>query len=71
MHDALLNRTLRFTIVGIISTLCLAAIILFYQALLDGIWSNFATAASKIAWGLGTATAGLILIKYRTDLIDT
>jgi hypothetical protein len=71
MHDALLNRTLRFTVVGIISTLCLAALILCYQGLLDGIWGNFANAAIKIAWGLGAGVAGLILVKYRTDLIDT
>ncbi len=71
MHDALLNRTLRFTIVGIISTLCLSALILLYQGLLDGLWGNFTAAGSKVGWGLAAATAGLILIKYRTDLIDT
>jgi len=71
MQDLVLNRTLRFTIVGTISALCLICLVLCYQALFDGICGNFADSATKFAWGLGAGTAGLALIRHRGDLIDT
>ena len=52
MQDALLNRSLRLTVVGTISTLALICLILCYQALFDTICGNIPDAADKMTWGL-------------------
>ena len=70
MSDILLNRSLRLTIVGTISALCLICLVLCYQAMFDAIWGNFPDAAGKFVWGLGAGTAGLVLMRHRGDLID-
>ncbi len=71
MQDALLNRSLRLTIVGTISTLALICLILGYQALFDAICGNLPDAASKMTWALGAGISAILLIRYRCDLIDT
>jgi hypothetical protein len=71
MQDIVLNRSLRLTIVGTISALCLTCLVLCYQALFDAICGNFADSAGKFIWGLAAGTAGLALIRHRSDLIDT
>lgn len=71
MHDLLLNRTLRLTVVGTIAVLGFTCLILSYQALSDSIGGSVAAAVAKLGWGLAAGAAGLGLIRYRNDLIDT
>ena len=71
MQDALLNRTLRLTIVGTVSMLCVACLILCYGALFDSLGGNVAMAGHKLIWGLAAGSAGFILGRWRNELIDT
>jgi hypothetical protein len=71
MDDLFLNRTLRLTIVGTISLLSLICLILAYQALFDGICGNVREAIRQMTWGAIAGCAALLLIRYRTDLIDS
>lgn len=71
MHDILLNRTLRLTVVGTISIIALISLILCYQALFDGITGSWSDAISKAIWGTLAGSGALLMIRYRTDLIDT
>ena len=71
MHEnALLDRSLRVTIVGTIALIALAALILCYQGLFELAGLDFAAAGMKFGWGAACATASLLLIRYRGDLID-
>jgi hypothetical protein len=70
MRDALLDRSLRVTVVGTIALIALAALILCYQALFELIGFDLPGAGMKLGWGAGCATASLLLIRYRGDLID-
>jgi hypothetical protein len=69
-NDPLLNRSIRLTIVGTISIIALAALILLFHALFDLIARDFSAAGDKLAWGVMAAIASLLLIRYRNDLID-
>ena len=71
MHDALLNQTLRLVVVGTISLLTLICLILGYQALFAGICGNFPEAVREMTWAAIAGCSALLLIRYRTDLIDT
>jgi len=71
MQDAILNRSLRLTIVGTISALALICLVLGYQALFDAICGNLADAAGKMTWSLGAGLCAILLIRHRCDLIDT
>jgi hypothetical protein len=71
MHDIFLNRTLRLTVVGTISLLTLTFLILTYQALFDGICGNLFEAIRQMTWGAVAGCGALLLIRYRTDLIDS
>jgi hypothetical protein len=71
MHDILLNRTLRLTVVGTISLLALTCLILAYQALFDVICGNLSEAIRQMTWGACAGAGALLLIRYRTDLIDS
>ena len=71
MHDALLNQTLRLVVVGTISLLTLACLILGYQALFAGICGNLTEGIRQMTWAAIAACGALLLIRYRTDLIDT
>jgi len=70
MHDALLNRTLRLTVVGTIAIISTTALILCYRSLFELIAYDFPSAGVKLGWGALCATAALLLIRYRGDLID-
>jgi hypothetical protein len=70
MQDALLNRTLRLTIVGTISIVSLACLILAYTAIFDLFARNWTDAAAHLVWSAGAALAALLLISYRNELID-
>jgi hypothetical protein len=69
-NDPLLNRSIRLTVVGTISIITLAALILLYHALFDLIARDFSAAGDKIGWGVQATIAALLLIRYRNDLID-
>lgn len=71
MQDALLNQSLRVTIVGTISATTLACLILGYQGLFELITLDLPSAGVKFGWGLLSGVSALLLIRYRTDLIDT
>jgi hypothetical protein len=71
MQDIFLNHTLRFTVVGTISLLTLICLILGYQSLFDGICGNLHEAVREMTWAAIAACGALLLIRYRTDLIDT
>jgi hypothetical protein len=70
MKDALLNRTLRLTIVGTISVTALACLILAYTAIFELFAHRWADAASRMVWSAGAALAALLLTVYRGELID-
>lgn len=70
MHDALLNRSLRLTLIGTISATSLACLILAYNALFDLMSARWSDAAARVVWSAGAALASLLLIYYRGDLID-
>jgi hypothetical protein len=70
MQDAILNRTLRLTIVGTISVMALASLILAYTAIFDLFARQWSDAAARLVWGAGAALAALLLIYYRGELID-
>ena len=70
MPDAILNQTLRLTIVGTISVLALACLILAYRAIFDCVAHDWPNAAAHLVWSAGSALAALLLIYYRGELID-
>ena len=70
MKDAILNRTLRLTIVGTISVLALASLILAYTALFDAFAQHWSNAAARLVWAASAALAALLLTVYRGELID-
>ena len=70
MRDAILNRSMRLTVVGMIAATGFAALILGYQGFFELLWGNFAAAGAKLAWGAGSGAAALLLMRYRDDLID-
>ena len=70
-HDAFLNSALRLTLVGTIAVIALMSLILGYQALFDTFTGSWAAAGEKLLWGTLAAISALLLIYYRTDLIDT
>ena len=70
MKDAILNRTLRLTIVGTISVLALASLILAYTAFFDAFARHWSDAAARLVWGASAALAALLLTVYRGELID-
>ena len=70
MHDAILNRSLRLTLIGTISATSLACLILAYNALFDLMSAHWADAAARVVWSAAAALASLLLIFYRDDLID-
>jgi hypothetical protein len=70
MHpDALLNRSLRFTIVGTIGLIALTALVLIYQALFELVSFDFPAAGMKVGWGVLCVVASALLIRFRDDLI--
>ena len=71
MHDLLLNRTLRLTVVGTISLLVLTFLILAYSALFEAICGNLSESIRLMTWGACAGAAALLLIRYRTELIDS
>ena len=70
MQDAILNRTLRLTIVGTISAMSLACLILAYTAIFDLFARHWTDAAARMVWSTSAALAALLLIYYRGELID-
>jgi hypothetical protein len=70
MQDAILNKTLRLTIVGTISIMALACLILAYTAIFDLLARQWADAAGRLVWSAGAALAALLLTCYRGELID-
>ena len=55
MQDALLNRTLRLTIVGTASVMSLACLLLAYAAIFDCFAQRWADAAAHMVWSAGAA----------------
>ena len=70
MRDAILNRSLRLTVVGMIAVTGFAALILGYLGFFELLWGNFPAAGARLGWGAGAGAAALLLIRYRDDLID-
>ena len=70
MHDALITRSLRFTIVLLISSIALGCLVFSYQAMFELIAGAFRNSLEKFGWGVALATAALLLIRYRGDLVD-
>ena len=70
MQDALLTRTLRYTILALISAISLGALILSYNGLFELLGAEYRAAGMKLGWGLGAGIAALLLIRYRGDLIE-
>jgi hypothetical protein len=70
MHDALLTRSLRYTILALISGLASGSLILCYRGLLEVIGGDLAAAGPGLGWGIAAGVAALLLIRYRGDLID-
>ena len=70
MRDAILNHTLRLTIVGTISVLALACLILAYLAIFDCFAQQWTNAAARLVWSASAALGALLLIYYRNELID-
>ena len=70
MQDALLTRSLRYTILAVISVMSLGSLILSYNAIFDLLSTDYRVAGMKLAWGLGAGTAALLLIRFRGDLIE-
>jgi hypothetical protein len=70
MHDALLNRSLRYTILALISGLAGGSVILCYRGLFELIARDYPVAGMRLGWGLAAGVAALLLIRYRGDLID-
>jgi len=70
MQDAILNKTLRLTIVGTISIMSLACLILAYWSIFDLIAQQWSTAAARLVWSASAALGALLLIYYRGELID-
>ena len=70
MRDALLNQTLRLTIIGTIAVLALACLILAYKAIFDCFVHDWPSAAARLVWSASAALAALLLIYYRGELID-
>jgi hypothetical protein len=68
--DALVNQSIRLTVVGTISIITLAALILLFHALFDLLARDFSGAGDKLAWGVMATIASLLLIRFRNDLID-
>ena len=66
----MINVSLRFTIVGVISMVTLACLILCYQAMFATICGDMMAAARQMFWGVFCAVCALLMIKYRDDLID-
>jgi hypothetical protein len=69
-QDAHLHRSLRLTIVGTISLIALAALVLCYQALFEVIGFDFPAAGMRLGWGVLCVIAALLLIRYKGDLVD-
>ena len=69
-QDALLDRSLRLTIVGTIALIALAALILCYQALFEFIGFDFPAAGMRLGWGVLCVIAALLLIRYKGDRVD-
>ena len=70
MQDAILNRTMRLTIVGTSSVMALACLILAYTAIFELLSARWTDAAFRLAWSAGAAVGALLLIYYRGELID-
>jgi hypothetical protein len=70
MSDAIVRRTLRFTIVAIITVIATTGLILSYRGLFELIIGQWQIAGMKLGWGIAAAVAALLLIRYRGDLID-
>ena len=70
MSDAIVRRTLRFTIVAIITVIATTGLILSYRGLFELIIGQWQNAVMKLGWGIAAAVAALLLIRYRGDLID-
>jgi len=70
MRDAILNQTLRLTIVGMIAVLALTCLILAYRAIFDCVAHDWPGAAAHLVWSASAALAALLLIYYRGELID-
>ena len=70
MSDAILRRTLRFTIVATITIIAMTGLILSYRGLYELLTAQWEAAGMKLGWGLGAAVAALLLIRYRGELID-
>jgi hypothetical protein len=70
MHDAILNKTLRLTIVGTIAILSLACLILAYLAIFEAIARHWPDAAARLVWSASAGLSSLLLITYRGELID-
>ena len=68
--DAFLNQSIRVTVVGTITIIAMAALILLFHALYDLLARDFSAAGDKLGWGVMAAIASLLLIRYRNDLID-
>jgi hypothetical protein len=69
-NDAILNRTMRLTIIGTIAVVSLAGLILAYNAMFDLLAHQWADAAGKLVWSASAALAAWLSIHYRGELID-
>ena len=70
MPDAILNKTLRLTIIGTISATSLACLVLGYHAMFDLMSARWTDAAGRLVWCAGAAVASLLVTYYRGELID-
>ena len=70
MHDDFIIRSLRLTLVLLISAIALGCLILSYQALFELIAGAFRGSLEKFAWGAALAAGALLLMHYRGELID-
>lgn len=70
MQDLLLARSLRYTILLVICAVTVAALLLGYRGMLELIAGDYRTGGIGLGWGIGSAAAALLLIRYREDLID-
>ena len=70
MSDAIVRRTLRFTIIATITLIAATGLILCYRGLFELLIAQWQSAGMKLGWGIAAAFAALLLIRYRGDLLD-
>jgi hypothetical protein len=70
MHDSFITRSVRFTLILLISVIAFGCLVLSYLALFELIGGAVGDALEKFAWGAALAIAALLLIHFRGDLVD-